>query len=445
MIQKRQSAFIACLLFFFVTVFPAKSVLAFGPLALVPIVEAVIVQAGGAAAGGGAVSVYSAAAASTGGYIAAGAAGAIGLIGAYFAIKDAQDNYLRVPLGTAPQNTVPAPLAPPTATAVQSSKWCITYPAGGSDASGTYCGADKASACPGVMINGGCYDNYFGPSYQGGWTVTSGCPSGYSSSGGGCTLANARQVNDDKTCDMLLTNGQFATADDLNCPNVATGAALSPLLRDGKMIAYGQNSSGQPLMFEVTPGVEKFIVKITEQVTTAQQTQLQETSLTVDAATGVVTSVQTATSPGSISAPSGSAVPTTLAPGEVAAPANTPTANVSPGVQLLPDIKFPSDYARTGEAQNAAKPIQDALTNSADLPDPVSPEYVDPWASTFGNLKGWSLPGHTSACPVGSFQWNGQSFVIDSHCQLVAQNFGILQGAMYVVWVVLALFVVLGA
>ena len=137
-----------------------------------------------------------------------------------------------------------------------------------------------------------------------------------------------------------------------------------------------------------------------------------------------------------------------------AAPA--PTKEASIANQPL-NVQFPSDYARQGEAQSAATSITDALgakidkitETGADPADPLQPatsEFDQAFfQGTFTNLLGWQLPGHSSQCPTSGFTWNGEAYVIDSHCQLVQDHFSALSTVMAVVWTVLALFILLGA
>lgn len=142
-------------------------------------------------------------------------------------------------------------------------------------------------------------------------------------------------------------------------------------------------------------------------------------------------------------------------PGQTAAPV-APTTQASVGNQLEA-IQFPSDYARQGEAQAAADSINNALgpkldkitETGADPADPVQPansEFDQAFfQGTFTNLLGWQLPTHTSQCPTGSFDWLGQTFTMDSHCQLIADHFQAIAAAMAVVWTILALFILLSA
>lgn len=115
-------------------------------------------------------------------------------------------------------------------------------------------------------------------------------------------------------------------------------------------------------------------------------------------------------------------------------------------------IEFPSDYARQGEAGQAAllvkgaiDPIKDRLTQTETVPDPTPRDWADPWGVTWDSLKGWRLPPHSGTCPVSSFEWNGSVFQFNSHCALIQDHFGAFSAVMSVVWSVLALFLVLGA
>lgn len=120
---------------------------------------------------------------------------------------------------------------------------------------------------------------------------------------------------------------------------------------------------------------------------------------------------------------------------------------------------WPDDYARAGEAAAAAGQInshidalkgsvdgiKDKLTDSQSLNDPTLPAWSDPWGNAFDSLKGWQLPGHTASCPAPSFDWNGHSYAISTHCQLWSDHADTLAGAMVVVWLVAALFLILRA
>lgn len=115
-------------------------------------------------------------------------------------------------------------------------------------------------------------------------------------------------------------------------------------------------------------------------------------------------------------------------------------------------ITFPDDYARQGTLQSVdsgVSTLHKDLTDTSNVDDPTIPDqsrFAESFFSgTFDGLKGWSLPGHVSQCPTGSFVWNSTSYTIDAHCQLVNDHFNALQAAMAVVWSLLALFIVLKA
>lgn len=328
---------------------------------------------------------YMTASTGAGTYTLAALAGAIGVTGMYLTIKDAQDNSVRIPLGPSAQNQPPVPSAPPTANpsalsgglpsnsdavlAMWSSRDEYApggWSSGGSVTSLRECyaqfigsgGADWKSCIvitPGDVSEGkrfgtcaGCISNA---------PVVS-CPAGYSVSGSSCVLQDARLVSDDKTCDILVSNGQFATASDMNCPSTVDGTKLSPMIRGGKVIAYGTNSSGQPLMWEVTPGAQSYTLKEYQQIQTATQTQIKTTTVTVDAATSAVTSVQTSTSPGSISSPSAATAPQVTTSADPTTATNTPT--------VTKDETKPADLQTCGLPGTPACAIDDTQFDGKD-------------------------------------------------------------------------------
>jgi hypothetical protein len=116
---------------------------------------------------------------------------------------------------------------------------------------------------------------------------------------------------------------------------------------------------------------------------------------------------------------------------------------------------FPSDYARQGEAKNAADSlapkidrIGDALVTPASAtPDPtaVDETTMPTFNTTFDNLKGWRLPPHGSVCPTPQMTLFGNNYTLSSHCDLLDNYGSPLNQAMVVVFSVLALFIVLRA
>lgn len=304
--------------------------------------------------------------------------------------------------------------------------------------------SDACSAGGGTVFNNGTND-YCASSRAGCGTIAttrSVVPAGYGNcTASGCVLLSPRAAAPDQKYDVKRTASGYELPIPA-LPGSTLGEADSkPAYASssgGKIQVAGRDSSGRPVMIEyaVSPDGTKTYITHYTQTEVGGQSVVNSQSVTIDASTGAVTGAAGATAAGSISGV-GTASPAVTTTGAAVAPA---------------DIVFPSDYARAGEAANAANVVKGAVDALAEplkktetLNDPTVPDYVDPWNTTFSMLKGWSLPGHSSSCPVGSFEWNGGLYAIDAHCQLVADHFGVIQAAMSVVWVVLALFVVLGA
>ncbi|MDP2881574.1 MAG: hypothetical protein Q8N89_08345 [Azonexus sp.] len=292
-------------------------------------------------------------------YTMAALAGAIGITGMYLTIKDAQDNAVRVPLSDKPESVPPAPAAPASAQTVIKSLWGAGCPGSTTPMiHETRDGACSAAGGTSITYDGvwlGCRDSGGNTcSVSNGWVVS--CPSGYTMSNGSCVISNPRQATDDKACDILLSNGQFATASDMNCGATADGTKIAPMIRDGKVIAYGTNSSGQPLMWEVTPGAQTYTVKEIQQIQTATQTQIKTTTATIDATTSAVTSVQTQTAPGSMSSPTAATAPTVTTDPTTAT--NTPT--------VTQDQTKPADLQTCGLPGTPACNIDDSQFDGKD-------------------------------------------------------------------------------
>lgn len=451
---KRQSAAIAALLVFFFSVFPAKRSDAFVPSAGLGIMFATPV-----------------------GQVALVAVGIIGLSAMYLTIKDAQDNAIRIPLGPNEFNQPPqldvGPDNPLQIPGTVTSGYTIVA-IKGEPISPIGCHASPSGACSAIggeyIVGVGCW--LLNEGGQGGGSSpgivscsNNTCPKGYVNNGSVCSLDNPRQVQDDKTCDILFKNGQFSTAGDMNCASSADGSSLQPLIRDGNIIAYGTNSDGQPIMWTVTPGVQGatvesyWYVRQSEQIQTDIGTMVKTTTVAISPDTSTITSVSSSTSPGSISFPSGSgspgvapSIPTVTDPvTNPTSPENTPTVNTPPG---LDTIVFPNDYARTGEASKAADKIVDKLDSFSNPAEPTQSDPEIPDDSNFDNsffknvfdpLLGWKLPSHESICPVANFALFNQNYVMDAHCLIAENNRAALSSIMMVAWVLAALFIVLKA
>jgi len=133
-------------------------------------------------------------------------------------------------------------------------------------------------------------------------------------------------------------------------------------------------------------------------------------------------------------------------------------ASTSPGTGTgSVSVQFPSDYARVGEAGSAADSINENMNKLFDVKDfhVDDPELPDNdfgdsfFKDVFSPLKTWSLPSHYSQCPIMdiNLNWWGKNLnlVMDSHCEIAEQNRSVIGAISIVSWLLLALFIVLGA
>jgi len=379
--MKRFTAFLtAVLMIFTATTQPAR---AFAPVAVL-----------------GAPQIVTAA----GSYGIGALAGLVGLVGLYLTIEDVNNEKVRIPLGDKPSNQPPAPAAPETAAKVGGLQVPSNEQCGRSYGPPSYGTTESCTSCMAWAVYPGRYcvriddPNIY---YTVENTQGTECPTGYVDQSGTCTLQNARRATDDKTCDILFAQGSFATADDLNCSQTNDGTKISPMFRQGKAIAYGKNSSGQPLMWEVEPPtIQKpyYTLRQYEQTQTATQTQVTETELQLDPQTSTITSVTTSTGPGSLANPTAAEVPT-------ADPETEPTQADTP--QVKPEAK--KDIITCGLPGTPPCAIDDSGFQNRYVPPATSTynpdlnrqkdliENIEPPSIGFGWLPSL-LPGDAVAC-----------------------------------------------
>lgn len=153
-------------------------------------------------------------------------------------------------------------------------------------------------------------------------------------------------------------------------------------------------------------------------------------------------------------------------------PAPTPVPGGPPVTTLPPvvtptnpggsEVNFPNDYAKDSSVQATNSKLQeikakmdaesekmDALVVNPNIPQP-SLDAVPTGADSFSFIKDHlniATPNfsHTSQCPVSSFSWNDRVYVVDQHCLLISNHWSIFSAAMFAVWTVLSLFIVLRA
>lgn len=437
------------------------------PLALVPI-GAAVVEAGGVVAVADATMT--------------GIATLVGAAAMAIAVMRQDDGsnasgQVRVPTTTLAGSAaaIPAPSAP-------SSDPVIPAPYSSGDYSSQYCGrsSDGGATVGTQELCSACFVNYAPltggrvcKSMSTGGTIPNGtifdtdaataginpgdsCENGYTLSSGSCSLSNARAAVPDNKQDFVRSGtGLAAYAGDDAAADIKTTVSTTAYAND-TITAHGTDEAGSPRTVSVQAlNTGGSLVKIqTQKVDANGNSYLETRTLTVSQAGVVSSGTNTATAQNLVLSPTNNTFTLTTAPASSFQPA---AAGSTAGSPAPVTVQFPSDYARMGEAATAAQSIANSLgpkidkitETGVDPDDPVIPEesQFDQafFNGTFSSLKAWQVPAHSSSCPSGSFSFNGSTFVIDSHCQLVASHFGVLQAAMMVVWSVVALGIVLRA
>lgn len=436
------------------------------PLALVPI-GAAVVEAGGVVAVADATMT--------------GIATLVGAAAMAIAVMRQGDaanasGQVRVPTTTLAGSAaaIPAPIAPVADVVIPA-----PYPAAAYD--GVYCGpsSDGGATTGAQMLCNTCFSTYGEGSgvvckvLSSGTAIPQGtlfdrtastpainpyesCPNGYTLSSGSCSLSNARAAVPDNKQDIVRSGtGLAAYAGDDAAADIKTTTSATAYAND-TITAHGTDESGSPRTVSVQAlNTGGSLVKIqTQKVDANGNSYLETRTLTVSQAGVVSAGTNTATAQNLVLSPTNNTFTLTTAPASSFQPA---AAGSTAGSPAPVTVQFPSDYARMGEAATAAQTIANALgpkidaisETGTDPDDPTIPEesQFDQafFNGTFSSLKAWQVPAHSSSCPSGSFSFNGSTFVIDSHCQLVASYFGALEAAMMVVWSVVALGIVLRA
>lgn len=489
--NKRFNALAMSLLIFFSTVIPSRNANALGPLAL----GLAFVDTAGAVMASEAL-------------LSAGTAilGGMAIAAILITPGDSSQNSLRIPLTSAPSITnsaIPAPAASGSVAAQEQSPasrcgellaqstvrsqpaWCFVTTTFTSNGSSSYgggyysCGYNrKVTGDPGCeAYNSETPNDGAIQVYQANPSVT--CPAGYTSgSGGSCTLVNARVAVPDSKHDVVRTSTGFSSSSSSDVDAVPPYAAVgssggasgsappamgSAGAAPGKVYVSGKDSSGRPIAVEyaVSPDGTKTYVTHYTQTDVGGQSVVNTQAITLDAATGQVVGSSASAAQGSISGAGSASVPV-VETGASVAPSSTST-NTSP-------IVFPTDYARAGEAAQAStsinskiettgKSITDSIENSYKIDNAVSPddpalpetaEFTDGFfKDTFSPLLSWQLPAHSSACPTPDLSFtvfgSYNHLILDSHCTIFESVKGTLSTVMIAVWLIVAMFIVLGA
>lgn len=149
--------------------------------------------------------------------------------------------------------------------------------------------------------------------------------------------------------------------------------------------------------------------------------------------------------------------PADVASWKAANPNSVPTVNdfigpVAPTSSTTVPISDPATTTNTSTA-----PSTSGTGTTVDLgPNPNTPAptlettptasaIMSPILNLMPDLKSFVVPGHTSTCATGGFDWNGHHYSIDAQCTLIEQNRSLIEGAMLLVWAIAAIFIVLRA
>lgn len=117
-------------------------------------------------------------------------------------------------------------------------------------------------------------------------------------------------------------------------------------------------------------------------------------------------------------------------------PAATPGGSTTP---VTGPVTTPGSGAQIdlGPNPNTAAPTMEATPTAAQILEPILKLMPD--------LKNFSVPGHTSACPKPSFSAFSKTYLIASHCDLIESSRSIIEAAMLLMWTISSVFIVLRA
>lgn len=242
----------------------------------------------------------------------------------------------------------------------------------------------------------------------------------------------------------LSENGYSPRTTDADYQAAAGGNSSTPAYDNGTAYIQYQSSSGEFNVAKLDPQPDGSL-SITEytQISTGQ---VRQTNMNIDSGgvaqshsqnyyQGEVTGIPQ-TSTGQISG---------YVPVQNAQQNPAPDGSTSPGTGG--QIQFPTDYARTGEAAQAALAVASAVDAlvQGEVQTPVVDDQEMPWfGSTFdGVLPTINTVGAT--CPIWQFDALGESFYIDHHCQLIVDFNALFYAIFTAFWSLLAFRTVLEA
>lgn len=286
------------------------------------------------------------------------------------------------------------------------------------------------------------------------------CPNGYGMASNQCTLSDARAASPDGRVDYSRAPGATtispASSNDADKNNTSVPVRSNA---DGSVTATGRGSGGNMEAITIRPLVGGGTA-VTKYYNNGDGTVTAHVS-GYDG-TGTPLNYTRTYTPGNLSYNQTTGATTIeSAPSTISTPDGTGTVNTLPQTVVIggtgaaapsTPIEFPSDYSReVTQASIDAKlgHIKDGIASTQETADPTLPGVVAMddvyFKNTFTNLLSWNLPAHSSQCPAPSFDWNNASYTLDTHCQLAQNHFTTFQSVMSVIWLILAMFIVLGA
>lgn len=272
------------------------------------------------------------------------------------------------------------------------------------------------------------------------------CPVGSTLTNGLCVVDNPRTVYPDHSKDYSRSGTTLSPA----AGDVDAGATVTTL-PSGGLLVQDLTANGEARHYKIIPQVDGgSSLEIYEPVTNAVgDTGTKKVVVTVSPDGTITGKTQTTT---------GEQLGQDAAGQPVLNPAPVGT-TFTPSSPSGSTITFPNDYARAGEAAQAAQSsntkldtLHNDLSATTIVADPSVPVAGDmpTWGDTFTNLLSWQLPAHSSTCPTPSMDvspvfGSGHILTMDSHCALMADNALIISSAMLVTYTLLALFLVMKA
>lgn len=272
------------------------------------------------------------------------------------------------------------------------------------------------------------------------------CDSSYSTDNGNCYSAGDYSSAPSDNFSDLQYNPllkQFSTVNnDPDYQSTIDGTEPQPQVQTGTIgtTTYGSDGNGNARTIQTVVDPDTGDYKVIQTTDNPDGSTSSQITSTFDGTTGSFKSTSTQTQTGRVSIPTTDTVST------------EPTTQTQPTDPVPQTQTYPTDYARQGEAGAAADRVvtelQDIKADMDKAPilpsEPVPPAM--PWfGDTFDSLLSWTLPAHSSTCPTWDFSVFGTDFSMNQHCQIIEEYRQDFSAASVLVFLLIALFIVLGA